>query len=48
MKEIGSFYGMKEAAVSQAVGRFRKAILETPLLNKKLQQILKRIEFVKC
>jgi hypothetical protein len=44
LKEIGAFYGMKEAAVSQAVGRLRKALLETPLLKKKLQQILKELK----
>jgi chromosomal replication initiation ATPase DnaA len=41
--EIGSFYGMKEAAVSQAVGRMRKALLETPSLKKKLLQILNEL-----
>jgi hypothetical protein len=35
---------MKEAAVSQAVGRLRKALLEAPLLKKKLQQILKELK----
>jgi putative transposase len=44
LKEIGRFYGMKEAAVSQAVGRFRGAILRTPSLNKKLQQILEQLK----
>jgi len=44
LREIGSFYGMKEAAVSQAVGRFRKAILKTPSLTKKLQQILNELK----
>ena len=39
LKEIGAFYGMKGAAVSQAVGRFRQAILETPSLNRLLQEI---------
>jgi hypothetical protein len=44
LREIGAFYGMKEAAVSQAVGRLRKALLETPLLKKKLQQILEELK----
>jgi len=34
---------MKEAAVSQAVGRMRKALLETPSLKKKLLQILNEL-----
>jgi len=44
LREIGTLYGMKEAAVSQAVGRLRKALLETPSLKKKLQQILKELK----
>jgi putative transposase len=44
LRNIGSLYGMKEAAVSQAVGRFRTAILETSSLKKKLQQILNDLE----
>jgi len=44
LREVKSFYGMKEAAVSQAVGRFRRAILVTSSLKKKLQQILNELE----
>jgi putative transposase len=44
LREIGSFYGMKEGAVSQAIGRFRHQILQTPSLKKKLNQVLTRLE----
>ena len=43
LKEIGAVYGMKEAAVSQAVRRFRHAILETPSLKKTMQAILEKL-----
>jgi len=34
---------MKEATVNRAMGRFQKATLEPPSLNKKLQQVLKKL-----
>ena len=43
LKEVGNSCRMKEAAVSQAVGRFRKAILETPLLKERIQKVLKTL-----
>jgi hypothetical protein len=43
LKEIGTFYGMKEAAVSQAVRRFGIIISEIPSVNKKLQQVLTKL-----
>jgi len=47
LREIGAFYGMKEAAVSQAFGRFRQEILERPSLKKILQRVLKKLEMSK-
>ena len=44
LREIGDFYGMKEAAVSQAVGRFREALLENPSLNRRLGQVLNQLK----
>lgn len=43
LKEMGALGGMKEAAVSQAVGRFRRAIQETASLKEEVQKVLRKL-----
>jgi hypothetical protein len=43
LKEIGCFYDMKESAVSQASGRFKKTIMREQSLRKLLRQIVTKL-----